>query len=424
MRITGVYAAPPQVGGRLIDLGGRRRGIPFTLRVEVRAPTLPPPVTIACFPAPMTNSLASRRTALAAAALAVLLLGIWATPKVLRRLDMQGMKPVTVAKGLVFPGRWPSCPMACMLVTERPGRLRVVQADGTLGPPIAGLPRVGEGGEGGLLDVTLDPRFGVQPAHLLVVRRTRTRCPERRSTAVARGRLVDDRLEEVRVIFRQPVKSGNDVHFGSRLLFDAGLPARRPQTIEANATTRRSSTPRTARSCASAPTARQRWKPFLATPGGTRRDLVPGVAQRGGLRSSRVRNRSSGRPTMAPRAATRSTSSSPGATTAGRWSRTARSTAPGPRSARARASPACRTPSPGGAESVAPSGMTFLTSERYPGWKGTVVHRHAQWSRAGALAHRGHERRRAAAPGDRVAGAHPRCPAGPRWMALHPHRRP
>ena len=111
----------------------------------------------------MTMSLASRRTVLASAALAVLLLAAWATPKVLRRLDMQGMKPVTVAKGLAFPWSLAFLPDGRMLVTERPGRLRIVESDGTLGPPIAGLPPVGEGGEGGLLDdklAQLDRVFG------------------------------------------------------------------------------------------------------------------------------------------------------------------------------------------------------------------------------------------------------------------------
>jgi glucose/arabinose dehydrogenase len=66
---------------------------------------------------------------------------------------------VTVAEGLETPWSVVFLPNGKMLVTERPGRLRVVSADGTKSEPVAGLPPVDARGQGGLLDVALDPDF-------------------------------------------------------------------------------------------------------------------------------------------------------------------------------------------------------------------------------------------------------------------------
>jgi aldose sugar dehydrogenase len=124
-----------------------------------------------------------------------------------------------VAKGLEHPWAVAFLPDGAMLVTERPGRMRVVERDGSLSPPIAGLPRVDEGGQGGLLDVILDPRFADN-------QRIYWSYSEPRSggngTAVARGRLVRDgapRLEDVAVIWRMTPTLDSSLHFGSRLLF-------------------------------------------------------------------------------------------------------------------------------------------------------------------------------------------------------------
>ena len=72
--------------------------------------------------------------------LAFVAVAIWAAPKILRRFDMQGLKPVTVARGLVFPWSLAFLPDGQMLVTERPGRMRIVTMDGKLGAPFTGLP--------------------------------------------------------------------------------------------------------------------------------------------------------------------------------------------------------------------------------------------------------------------------------------------
>jgi aldose sugar dehydrogenase len=66
----------------------------------------------------------------------------------------------TVARGLEHPWGLAFLPDGRMLVTERPGRLRIVGKDGTLSPPLAGVPAVYAQGQGGLLDVAIDPRFG------------------------------------------------------------------------------------------------------------------------------------------------------------------------------------------------------------------------------------------------------------------------
>ena len=103
-----------------------------------------------------------------------------------------------------------------MLVTERPGRMRVVQADGTLGEPLAGLPKVDAVGQGGLLDVVADSQFERN--------RTVYFCfsepgPGGNSTALASAQLSADatRLENTRVIFSQKPKFASRVHFGCRI---------------------------------------------------------------------------------------------------------------------------------------------------------------------------------------------------------------
>lgn len=130
------------------------------------------------------------------------------------------LKTVTVARGLQHPWSVAWLPDGRMLVTERPGRLRLVPPDGRLGEPIEGLPRIDAGGQGGLLDVAIDPKF----AENRLVYFSFSEPAEDgggNSTAVARGRLGDDerRLEDVRVIFRQAPKVSSSAHFGSRLVF-------------------------------------------------------------------------------------------------------------------------------------------------------------------------------------------------------------
>jgi len=105
-----------------------------------------------------------------------------------------------------------------MLVTERPGRLRLVAADGTLDPrPIEGLPPVRGYGQGGLLDVVLHPDFS---RNRRVYISYAEKDPRGYGTAVAYGTLDGHRLEDVRVVFRLRPKTHSAYHFGSRLVFD------------------------------------------------------------------------------------------------------------------------------------------------------------------------------------------------------------
>ena len=87
-----------------------------------------------------------------------------------RRLNV-AFEVVTVVEGLQNPWSVAFLPGGKMLITERPGRLRVLGTDGKLSEPVAGLPAVDARGQGGLLDVTLDPSFATQQTHLLELRR-------------------------------------------------------------------------------------------------------------------------------------------------------------------------------------------------------------------------------------------------------------
>jgi glucose/arabinose dehydrogenase len=125
---------------------------------------------------------------------------------------------VVVAKGLENPWAVEPLPGGDVLVTEKPGRMRVVSAAGELGQPITGLPAVDARGQGGLLDVALSPEFGTDRTIYWSYSEPRQ---GGNATSVARGVLSADRrrLDQVKVIFRAlPVYDG-DKHFGSRLLF-------------------------------------------------------------------------------------------------------------------------------------------------------------------------------------------------------------
>lgn len=110
----------------------------------------------------------------------------------------------TVARGLVQPWALAFLPDGRMLVTEKPGRLRVIGPDGRPGEPIAGLPEVDAGGQCGLLDVVVDPKHA---ENRLIYWTYAEAGDGGNGVAVARGRLDDGRLNDVQVIFRQaPIK--------------------------------------------------------------------------------------------------------------------------------------------------------------------------------------------------------------------------
>src|SRR5688500_16746703 len=107
-----------------------------------------------------------------------------------------------------------------MLVTEKPGRLRIVTAAGQLSEPVAGVPMVDARGQGGLLDVTLDPDYAQN--QLVYISYSEFVDGKNNNTAVARGRLVDGaapRLDNVQVIYHQAPAFPSALHFGSRLVW-------------------------------------------------------------------------------------------------------------------------------------------------------------------------------------------------------------
>ena len=126
----------------------------------------------------------------------------------------------TLVRGLANPWGLAFIDGRRIAVTERPGRLRIVTLDGGVSEPVAGLPDIASGGQGGLLDVATSPDFADSGLIYLTY-------SERRdggvATSAARGRLVEVegryRLDNVKVIFRQQPAVRGRRHFGSRLVF-------------------------------------------------------------------------------------------------------------------------------------------------------------------------------------------------------------
>jgi glucose/arabinose dehydrogenase len=123
---------------------------------------------------------------------------------------------VVLAKGLERP--WAVEPLSGgeLLVTEKPGRMRIVSAKGEVGAPIAGVPQVDARGQGGLLDVALSPGF--ESDRTIFFSYTEPR-EGGNGTAVARGVLSGNTLQDVRVIWRAMPTYNGTMHYGSRLAF-------------------------------------------------------------------------------------------------------------------------------------------------------------------------------------------------------------
>lgn len=130
--------------------------------------------------------------------------------------EAQGWRTEVVAEGLVHPWGIAWLPDGAALVTERPGRLRLIR-DGRLDPqPVAGVPAVLAEGQGGLLDVALHPRFA---ENRLVYLTLSVGTPEANRTALARGRLEGHTLRDPGIIFQNADAKSGGQHFGSRLLW-------------------------------------------------------------------------------------------------------------------------------------------------------------------------------------------------------------
>ncbi|MBN9205464.1 MAG: PQQ-dependent sugar dehydrogenase [Methylibium petroleiphilum] len=141
------------------------------------------------------------------------------------QITAQPLRLTSVAGGLENPWGLVFLPdfekQGRMLVTERPGRLRVVDRDGTMSAPIQGLPPVVARGQGGLLDVALHPGFERNQWVYWSYAEPAPAGQRGNSTAVARGKLdlAALALKDVQVVFRQAPKVDSNAHFGSRLVF-------------------------------------------------------------------------------------------------------------------------------------------------------------------------------------------------------------
>ncbi len=160
------------------------------------------------------------RRSSAAMVLIAISTGFGALPAAHAQTAAAPVKAIPVAQGLENPWAVAFLPEGRFLVTERPGRLRVVEADGRLNPPVAGLPAVAAGGQGGLLDVVLDSGFAANRTVYVCYAEPAGGGGSGNSTALARARLSDDRtrLEDVRVIFSQRPKVASSLHFGCRIV--------------------------------------------------------------------------------------------------------------------------------------------------------------------------------------------------------------
>lgn len=127
----------------------------------------------------------------------------------------------TIAEGLAHPWGLAFLGSGRLLITERPGHMRIVEADGSLGEPIAGLPEIKVRNQGGLLDVALSPDYDSDRMVYFSYSEPESEGSEITSTAVARARLENNALHDVEVIFSQYPKENGGRHYGGRLQFSA-----------------------------------------------------------------------------------------------------------------------------------------------------------------------------------------------------------
>jgi glucose/arabinose dehydrogenase len=132
------------------------------------------------------------------------------------RTERTTLEVTEFARGLQHPWGLAFLPDGRMLVTERPGRLRIVDAQGALSEPVQGVPPVHARAQGGLLDVAISPAFATDRRVFVSFSEPTERGGR---TAVATGVLEGATLRDVKVIFRQQPDAGGGYHWGSRLVF-------------------------------------------------------------------------------------------------------------------------------------------------------------------------------------------------------------
>ncbi|RZI44623.1 PQQ-dependent sugar dehydrogenase [Herbaspirillum sp. HC18] len=144
---------------------------------------------------------------------------LFAIPVIAGAQDDARVRPEVLTKNLEHPWGIAFIGEGRMLVTERPGRMRVLQSDGELGAPLTGLPKIDVGGQGGLLDVITDSGFA-RNRMIYFCYSEPAASGSANSTALASARLSNDmkRLEQVKVIFSQKPKYKSDAHFGCRVV--------------------------------------------------------------------------------------------------------------------------------------------------------------------------------------------------------------
>ena len=138
---------------------------------------------------------------------------------------VQGIKTTTpfqvkiLTKDLKRPWGITSLPDGRFLITEKSGDMRIASADGTLSQAITGIPKVNDGGQGGLLGITIDPDFSNNRMVYWVFSEKQ---PNANLTAVAKGKLADDEksIQNATVIYRATPAHNSTLHYGGRILFD------------------------------------------------------------------------------------------------------------------------------------------------------------------------------------------------------------
>jgi glucose/arabinose dehydrogenase len=124
----------------------------------------------------------------------------------------------TVASGLAHPWALAFLPQGRFLVTERPGRMRIVSPDGKRGPALHGVPQVAARGQGGLLDVMLDSRFGSNRELYFCYAEPGEGGASGTALASAKLSADESRLDDVKVIFRQKPTVVSALQFGCRIV--------------------------------------------------------------------------------------------------------------------------------------------------------------------------------------------------------------
>lgn len=157
------------------------------------------------------------RAAVIGASLA--LLPTLATAQEVQRSALHDYRVVPVVTGLENPWAIAFLPGGDMLVTEKPGRLRIVRNGRLLPDAVPGVPAVRTGGQGGLLDVVPHPQFATN--RLLYITYAKPSADgSQGTTALVRGRFVNDRLEDVQEVIEMKAWSQGRGHHGSRIAFD------------------------------------------------------------------------------------------------------------------------------------------------------------------------------------------------------------